>query len=754
MRIPARPLAAVLAAALAAGPLAAGQAGKPAKPTKPLPPRNQFTVRLATSPIKVDAVLDEPAWANATVVPITHEWFPSDNVTPPVKTECLVTFDNDNLYVAFRAHDPRPAQIRAHLLDRDTALLDDTVGFYIDTFNDRRRAFEFRVNPLGVQMDAQLSDVDNTEDWSWNAIWDSAGRITADGFVVELALPLKQLRFPHGAGVQTWGFLASREYPRLVDHQLKSTYNDRSRNCRVCQFDRMTGFQQLDAGHNLEVVPTLVAKRNDARAALTAPLQRGNEKTDPGLWVRWGVTPSLTLNATLHPDFSQVEADVAQLNVNEAFALLFPEKRPFFLEGADYFGTPFPAVFTRTVADPTGGAKLTGKEGENAFGAYVAEDRLNNLVFPSNDSSSLQSVPEEIKSGVLRYRRDVGQTSTLGLLVTDREGDSYYNRVAGFDGSLRIADSNTLRFQLLNSQTDYPAAVAAAHKQSLDPFGGNAYRVDYVHANRDWRVTANYLWLDPGFRADSGFIPRVDYNGSLVSVQRTVWGQPDGPFSRLRFFVAGREYWDHRGELTDRGADIVLIYEGPHQSTVHLGFRPNPVETFHGVHYNDFRQDLTLGLVPVGDLTLGLYVRRGTIIDFVNARKSRFLLLRPTADFKIGRHISGTFQHDWQSSQVSGREFLRANLSQTTLRYNLTLRAFFRAIVQYREVHRVLALYTNQTLPEREKTLFTQLLFSYKLNPHTVLQVGWSDGAAATETIDLAEQSRAFFLKVGYAWLP
>ena len=175
-------------------------------------------VSSANAPIRVDAVLDEPAWASATPIPVDLEWYPGDNTAAPVETQALVTFDDANLYVAFRAKDPQPGRIRARFHERDAATEDDVVGFYVDPFNDDRRAYQFRVNPLGVQIDAINSDVEDTEDFSWDAIWDSAGRLTEDGFVVEIAVPLQQLRIPSTAGPQTWGFMAIREWPRDVGY--------------------------------------------------------------------------------------------------------------------------------------------------------------------------------------------------------------------------------------------------------------------------------------------------------------------------------------------------------------------------------------------------------------------------------------------------------------------------------------------------------------------------------------------------------
>ncbi|HVF61868.1 MAG TPA: DUF5916 domain-containing protein [Thermoanaerobaculia bacterium] len=717
------------------------------------PGRNHFPVAVAASDIAVDGSLSETAWEAAAVVPLTHEWLPGDNTPPPVATECLVTFDNENLYVGFRAHDPEPGAIRAYLADRDTAFNDDAVGFMIDTFNDRRRAFEFRVNPLGVQMEATVSDVDATEDFSWDAIWDSAGRITADGYEVEIAVPWKQLRFPRGERPQTWGFLALRAYPRSVLHQLRSTRNDRSLDCLVCQFDSIEGFQRVESGYNLEVVPTVTAKRTDERSALDQPLTSGDEEFEAGVSVRWAITPNVALNAAVNPDFSQVEADVAQLNVNERFALFFPEKRPFFLEGADFFATPYQVVFTRTVADPKVGLKLTGKEGSNAFGVFAAEDRINNLIFPGAEESGFTSLDEDVRSAVVRWRRDIGKTSTLGVLLADREGDGdYFNRVYGLDGSLRPTDADTIRFQAVNSETRYDLPVAIDNGQPLDDFSGPAWRVDYSHATRNWAWDFGYNSRDPEFRADSGFLPQVDIKEAYGQVVRTVWGKEGGWFSRLLFEVNTNDAQTFDGDLFEQSTNVVFTYEGPLQSFARLGLRPNK-EGFRDVEYDNFRRDLLLGLRPSGNVGLQLFLRGGEIIDFNNARQAEFELIQPTVDFRIGRHVQGSLDHTWQVFDIkNGPQFQEANLTQGRLLYHFNVRTFVRLIVQYLDVQREVEQWTFPVEPE-EETLFTQFLFSYKLNPQTVLLVGYSDDYEGTVDIALRQRDRAFFVKVGYAWL-
>ncbi|HEY4575444.1 MAG TPA: carbohydrate binding family 9 domain-containing protein, partial [Thermoanaerobaculia bacterium] len=240
---------------LSALPSLAATQEKPAPP-QPAPELRQFEVRRSATPIKVDGVLDEDAWKTATVVDLPYEWFPGDNTTPPVKTEALITYDGDNLYVAFRCQDPDPKAIRSHLMDRDainTFVQDDHVGFSVDTFNDERHAFQFRVNPRGVQVDGTFSEANGAEDFSWDAIWNAAGRITADGWEAEIAIPLRQLRFPRTAGAQTWGFDLFRSYPRSVRHRITSRYTDRAKDCILCQENKVSGFQGMAPGRNLEL---------------------------------------------------------------------------------------------------------------------------------------------------------------------------------------------------------------------------------------------------------------------------------------------------------------------------------------------------------------------------------------------------------------------------------------------------------------------------------------------------------------------
>jgi hypothetical protein len=674
----------------------------------------------ANAPMRIDAQLDEPAWAAATPLPVAYEWYPSDNTAAPVETEVLVTYDERNLYIAFRAKDPQPGRVRARYHERDAATEDDVVGFYLDPFDDDRRAYQFRVNPLGVQIDAINSDVEGTEDFSWDAIWDSAGRLTGDGYVVEIAVPLQQLRIPSTRGPQTWGFLAVREWPRDVQHRLRSVRTDQNRDCLVCQFEDLHGFTIQESGRNLEVTPTLTGTNDDA--------------LDAGVSARWAMTPGTSLQATINPDFSQVEADAAQLDVNTRFALFFPERRPFFVEGSDVFETRLPLVFTRNIAEPAAGLKLTGKSGAHLYGALFARDEITNLLIPTDQSSDVITIPGRSTTGFARYRGEVGGSGTIGGLLTTRRGENYANDVLAADSYYRVTERDSVRVQMAGSRTSYP--------DSASPFTGHALRASYSHTDRNWSWTGGYTELAPEFRADSGFLNQVGVRAANVGGDRRIRGGADRWFRNL--FIGGgvdttRQY---DGNWTEWGADVNLTYEGPLQSEISINLAPNQ-EFFDGTTYQNFRYSVSGQFQPSRDVTLGLEVRAGETIDFNNSQQADFVILSPSADINLGRRISGELAYDYQVLNTkSGARIFDLHLPQARLLYHFSRRAFVRTILQYRVLDEV---------EEEGRRLLTQLLFSYRVNAQTVFLAGYSDNFEGER--ELTRTNRAVFVKVGYAWL-
>ena len=345
--------------------------------------------------IVIDGVLDDAAWAGALVQEIGYDIQPGDNTPAPVKTTVRIGYTTDALYLSYRALDPDPASIRAHLRDRDSAFNDDWVGVFMDTFDDQRRGYEFIVNPLGVQADLINDATTGNEDPSWDGLWSSAGRITADGYEVEIRIPFSTLRFRDGGGDKRWGISLFRNWPRDKRHQLTSHRVPRESNCFLCEWTKYDGMAGVQQGRNIEVVPTLTMGASQSRDAAGTPWASGDNSIEPGLDVSWAPSPDMTLNATLNPDFSQVETDQLQLDINNSFALFYQEKRPFFLEGADYFTTQFDVLYTRQIADPDFGLRVTGRTPNSAYGALVARDATTLLLVPGAQGSSFLDLDQK-----------------------------------------------------------------------------------------------------------------------------------------------------------------------------------------------------------------------------------------------------------------------------------------------------------------------------------------------------------------------
>jgi hypothetical protein len=753
-------LAAAVLVALCLGPSSARAQQAPATPPgKAAPSLVHFAAVRTSTPVKVDGVLDDEAWKAATAVPVLYEWAPGDNATPPVRTECLVTYDRDNLYVAFRAFDPDPRQIRAHLMDRDdtdTLIQDDHIGVMIDTFNDERRAFQFRVNPKGVQADALFSEQDGVEDFSWDMIWDARGRITPEGYIVEAALPLKQLRFPGGGNAQTWGFEAFRSWPRNVRHRLTSRYTDRDKGCILCQENKIDGFEGLEPGRNIELDPTATFSRTDQREASGGDgLAAGDIDSAAGISGRWSVTPNWTFNGTVNPDFSQIEADIAQLDVNTRFALYYPEKRPFFLESIDVFTTPIQAVFTRTVADPYFGAKVTGKQGRHLAGVFVTRDRLNNLLFPSNEGSDSASADDDVTGIVGRYRADVGAGSTVGVLYSGREGRDYFNRQVGADAFIRVTQSDSFRLQYLHSETQYPATLVSEHAQKAGGFGGDAATVQYNHFARHWIGMVSFDAYTPEFRSDSGFVPQVDLRMLNSQVQRRFRRAGKSWFNMLDLGVRGWRGTTWDGDLREQTGAAFVNYMGPFQTQGFINV-PRDVVVYGGTRYEYWRPNVFFGIKPTGGTNLEFFGRFGGGVDYSNSRAATSAVqLNPAFEYRPASSLSLRVSYNLDQLSVDGGRLYRAHLVQGKALYHLNVRTFVRAILQYTDITRTPDLYSFPA-DARTRRLFSQFLFSLKINPQTVFFAGYSDNSSGAaerrDSVDLVRVNRTFFVKIGYAW--
>ncbi|HUX06244.1 MAG TPA: DUF5916 domain-containing protein [Acidobacteriota bacterium] len=726
--------------------------------------RYAYRIPETNESIEINGVLDDSVWENALRVDLKYETSPGENVKPPVETEAYLIHNHSYLYVAFKAYDPEPAAIRAHLSDRDSIYGDDNVGILLDTFNDELRAFQFECNPIGIQRDVMRNDAVSSHgrwrgDPSWDAIWDSAGRITDWGYAVEMAIPFNALSFPRANGdEQQWGFIVSRNYARNVHHSIQNVPNDRGRNCEVCQAAKISGFTGITPGRNIEFNPTITGINAEDWEDFPegGEMTRVASKFEAGLTTRWGITPNMIFNVAVNPDFSQVEADAYQLDINRTFEIRYDEKRPFFLEGADFFNTQMNAVYTRSIANPSWGVKLTGKEGANALGVYVARDDVTNLVFPGANGSSSELYETETTSSVFRYRRDVMNSSTIGVLFTDREGGDYYNRLFGFDSKLRLTDTDTVTFQALGSSTQYERDTALEQEQPLEVFSDWAHQLQYEHNTRDWNFSLAHSRMGEGFRADLGFIPRVGYQRYSTGIGRTWYGGSDD-LIQMVFLEGNYSQMDEaKGGLLERQFRTMLFMEGAMQSTLVYNFQRSR-QVYEELSAVQNRHSFRFGARPFSELRLALRAFIGDEIDYSNVREGFRISLAPEVSINLGRHLFVNLEHSINRMSVDEGRLYFANVTQTRAVYQFNPRMFFRAIFQYVDIRRDTALYINEDDEEEidplSRRLFTQLLFSYKLNPRTVLFLGYSDNYRGYIDYGLTQVNRTFFMKIGYAWM-
>jgi hypothetical protein len=732
----------------------------PARAQKPLP---DFEPPLAlariSSPIQVDGDLSDPGWREAAKVETWYESSVGDNVPPPVETIAYVGYDARFLYVAFDCRDPNPARIRAPYVDRDNVFSDqDFVGLILNAKNDRRSAVEFIVNPRGIQDDGITNDATGSEDFSPDFFWDSAGKIGPEGWTVEIRIPLTSIRYPKG-DPQTWGMMLYRNYPRDFRYQIFDVKLPRGGNCFVCRSREWTNITGLPRGGHLVVAPYLSASESGRPESGEPGTEFVNKpiKGDAGLDVKWTPNADTALDATINPDFSQIESDVAQISVNERFALFFPEKRPFFLEGVDLLETPFQVVYTRTITSPRWGGRATGKLGSSAYTILVTEDRGGgSVIIPGPQSSEL--APQNFSSidGIARVRHDVGR-SFIGFLATDREdeGTGGYNRVFGPDFQWRPSEGNEVTGQFLCSSTRTPNRPDLAAEWDGRKLDAAAAFLSWLHSTRTltWRTT--YEDISPDFRADNGFLPQVGYRRGRNFLGYTFYPK-NFFFSRIEPLFVVNWWWQRDGETLDRRVFPGVQFQGKLNSSGELDANFDSIRVKEKLlHRKNFAY--SIGLSPtrlVPRISVNGFI--GQEIDFANARVGDggrvglFATMRPTD------HLDLQFTGDrrWLDVQAeSGRRgrLFTATVARLRAAYTFSARAFLRLIGQYVETKRDPSLYTF-AVSRRSGAFDGSALFSYKLNWQSVLFFGYGDSSVLQDSGDLAHSSRQFFLKVSYAF--
>jgi hypothetical protein len=699
--------------------------------------------------IKVDGYLDEEVWNEAVKIDANIEVSPGENIPAPVTTEVYIAYDNSNIYVAFKAYDPDPSQIRVNYCDRDNIWDDDWVLILFDTFNDERRCYDFACNPLGIQAD--IIESVSGGGGSWDAIWESDGRITEEGYIVEMAIPFSSLKFPREGGMQIWGFDAVRSYPRKVRHHIGSFPRDRNNNCYFCQLEKLTGFSDVIPGRDIELVPTFTSLVTQEREI--DPLGPFNEdySNELGFTSSWGLTNNLKLSATLNPDFSTIEADVIQVDINNPFEIWYPEKRPFFLEGDDFFETEIDAVHTRTLADPNFGIKLIGKEGNNTIGFFTAQDAVTNIVIPSLEGSDSETREMKSHGTVLRYLRDFGESSNIGLLLTDREGEDYYNRVFGLDGIFRLGKSDRVEWQALGSRTLYPEEVTSGYDQPTDAFTGRGVEIGYLHNTEKYNLFGEYKEMSPDFRADLGFENQTGFRFVDVGGNHIWRDGPEHWFTWMSIYVGADIGMDYDNNVRRKTLKGEFAYNGPLQS--YFGVFGNLSRDFYeGEEFNTSYLNYWVGGKPAKWFNVNLWSVFGNQIDYDNTRPGKGLQMGVSVTLKISPRLSVYLDHYYECLNISAGRLYTANREYIKLMYHFNERMFMRTIFQYANYKKDPFLYIDEVAPEEQEFL-SQILLSYKINPRTGFYIGYTDNYFGDSDIGITQTDRGLFAKIGYAWI-
>jgi len=545
--------------------VAAPAAGDPPPPAPGFAPvfRPLLTVARAAGEIRIDGRVDDAGWRGAARADRFVERSPGENVPPLVGTEAYLTYDDDELYVAFVCADD-PALLRATMCQRDQYDGDDAVLLQIDTFGDATWAYEFYVNPYGIQRDQMWTSVHGS-DTGFDMIWNAAAGITETGYVVEMAIPLAGLRFPE-ADAQRWRVNFGRMHPRESLHVYSWAAYDRNEQCAPCQWGTAQGISGVRPGHGVELLPSFIGYRT-GQIADAADAASDFADNDPEGQVSFGakyaLSSDVTVEGTVNPDFSQIEADAAQIDVNTTIVQRYPERRPFFQEGNDLFRTLFNSFYTRMVNDPELAAKATARWERDSVGFMLARDEHSPYIVPTEERS-YSVAPGRSTVTVLRGLHSLGNNSQLGFMGTDRRYDAGGSgTILSGDWNLRMSSVYSWVGQVVYSHTAEPDGIpvragrtfdGGRHTVDLDgeTYSGTAFITELRRRSRHWNFTLDYNQLDPTYRTQTGYDPWNDQRNAFIFTSYTfrrasglLESVAPAFFADTRWNMDGRRKWQH-----------------------------------------------------------------------------------------------------------------------------------------------------------------------------------------------------------------
>lgn len=711
-------------------------------------PRPSVAIERAAAPPRLEDYTggEPPSSAGARVTGLLQRE-PNDLTPSTEETVAYLSYDDDNLYAVFVCRAKDPGRIRARMARRESVFEDDNVALFLDTFNDKQRAYMFITTPLGIQADG-ITTEGQGDDMSFDTVWHSRGMRTPFGYVVSIAIPFKSLRFPAGSGPQTWGVALARSIPAADEMSFWPGITRRI-NSFTSQMAQATGIQGASPGRNIQLIPYAsfaAARFLDRRAAALDTDREGRAGLDAKVVVR----DAVTLDFTVNPDFSQVESDEPQVTANQRFEVFFPERRPFFIENAGYFQTPFTLFFSRRLRDPQLGTRATGKIGGWALGAIVADDRA-----PGQSLDPLDpNFGDRSYNIVGRARREFTNQSSFGALVTSRDFGPSSNRVASLDARVR-----------LNPQWFFDGQAALSDTTSLAGAGlrGTAWSGLLSRNSRLFNYQVYYGDVGRDFRTQLGFVPRTDIR-NLNQFVTYRWRPTKGPLRAFGPNSYADFNWSHDGRLQDWELRFPFEFNFRKQTNLFLR-RGESMTRFGGTEFRHHENLVTFSTSYVSWLGGFVSYGQGTRPNFFPAQGvapflAEFrdiqagLTFRPLPNLLIDETYILSHLAAGADSGHHGRVFDN-HIARTRVNYQFTRELSARAILDYN------GIWANQSLValDQDRRLTADVLLTYLLNPGTALYVGYTDGYQNVAFDDLGLRTiarpttstgRQLFIKTSY----
>ena len=691
----------------------------------------------ATAQPVIDGILDEALWRECPTVTNFKTFAPDFGHDGSGKTIGYMAYDSENLYFAFRCFDQEREKIKSVVSSRDNVGSDDWVCINLDSFNDQQSLYAFYVNPDGIQMDSRYAA--GREDFSVDVVWYSASQMTPEGYTVEIQIPLRSIRYSETNPVQMSIFF-ERYITRLSEH---SSYPELDPAQGMNFLPQMTPLLYPDVKHFslFEILPALTYSQKYKLDA--GKLISDERKGDFSLTAKYGLTSDLILDGTYNPDFSQVEADAGQVDVNLRYALYYPEKRPFFLEGSEIYNVAatqmsaidpvVSVVHTRMMANPLAGGKLSGKiDAKNTIASLYVIDEI-----PSDEkalSGNFSHFP------IFRYKRSLADDSYLGAIYAGRELREHFNRVAGIDGMLRMTPRSMFQFNGLYSATKTDAASGQTP--------GHSIGVNYGYGTRDLDYSLSANDISEEFSAESGYITRTGILGFAGLVRPKFYPQASA-VQRVSIELVSAQTKDKVASLWETYNHVAIrpAFLGAMNATFLYAYA---TEIFAGQRFKTGGIQASVSGLVTKQVRASLSFRSGSAVYYSSSpyqgrssRASAAAIYQPTAN--IETNLSFVFSDFYRES--NSEKIYEYPIARARVTYQMNKYLFFRGIVEYNKYRR---------------RMLTDFLASFTYIPGTVAHAGYGslyermewDNARSTyvNSDRFMESQRGFFFKMSYLW--